>query len=63
MLIQYDMTLQYYLNMPKIRMQCVSTIQENIFHLLVVSRIRLSFFIDIKMLLIFGIWVSRAKVL
>ena len=39
MLIQYDMTLQYYLNMPKIRMQCVSMIQENIFHLLVVSRI------------------------
>ena len=40
MFIQYDMTLQYYFNVPKIRMQCVSMIQEYVSQLLLISRIR-----------------------
>ena len=39
MFIQYDMTLQYYFNVPKIRMQCVSMIQEYVSQLLLISRI------------------------
>ena len=42
MFIQYDMTLQYYFNVPKIRMQCVSMIQEYVSQLLLISRIRLT---------------------
>ena len=63
LLIQNNMTLQYYFNTPMIRMQCVSMIQEYVSHLLVASRIRLKrkyslSFIYMEKLYIFSLLVK-----